>query len=195
MKKLFIAAAAVATFAMPAQAATFVVSAAGNSSSGGTALQTGLAFVSGQAFRVRSSINDLWSAGSLPRFSDGSGLTGSRFATAADDSGQPVGTLIGTDFGPYTQDGFTAAYGTLVGRIGDTYYNLGANNNLVATSSGQLELFYWDSNNGDNAGSISFNILNGVPEPGTWAMMILGFGLIGTALRRARKPRAQTAVA
>ncbi|WP_205958377.1 PEPxxWA-CTERM sorting domain-containing protein [Qipengyuania sediminis] len=28
-----------------------------------------------------------------------------------------------------------------------------------------------------------------VPEPGTWAMMILGFGVIGGALRRSRKQR------
>ncbi len=188
MKKFLLAAVAAGAFVAPAQAEVFVVSAAGNSSSGGTALATGLTFAVGDAFRVFSSTNDLWSAGELPRFSDGNGLIADRFATAADDSGQPVGTLIGTNFGPYTQDGFTAAFGTLVGRIGGTYYNLGANNSLVTTSAGELELFYWDSNNGDNSGSISFNILNGVPEPATWAMMIMGFGLIGSAMRRA-KPR------
>lgn len=30
----------------------------------------------------------------------------------------------------------------------------------------------------------------GVPEPGTWAMMLLGFGAIGFAMRRRRQPRA-----
>jgi hypothetical protein len=29
-------------------------------------------------------------------------------------------------------------------------------------------------------------ILTGIPEPATWAMMIIGFGLIGGALRRRR---------
>ena len=29
-----------------------------------------------------------------------------------------------------------------------------------------------------------------VPEPATWAMMLLGFGLIGTGARRARPVRA-----
>ncbi|QJU60704.1 PEPxxWA-CTERM sorting domain-containing protein [Sphingomonas sp. AP4-R1] len=32
-----------------------------------------------------------------------------------------------------------------------------------------------------------------VPEPATWGMMIVGLGLTGTALRRARRPRRQTA--
>jgi hypothetical protein len=27
-----------------------------------------------------------------------------------------------------------------------------------------------------------------VPEPATWAFMIVGFGLVGAAMRRARKP-------
>lgn len=32
--------------------------------------------------------------------------------------------------------------------------------------------------------------LSAVPEPATWAMMIAGFGLVGTGLRRARRPLA-----
>lgn len=31
-------------------------------------------------------------------------------------------------------------------------------------------------------------ITDGIPEPSTWAMMILGFGLAGSALRRGRRP-------
>jgi hypothetical protein len=30
--------------------------------------------------------------------------------------------------------------------------------------------------------------VGGVPEPSTWAMMLLGFGAIGTSMRRKRKP-------
>jgi hypothetical protein len=30
--------------------------------------------------------------------------------------------------------------------------------------------------------------VRGVPEPATWAMMLLGFGGIGMAMRRGRKP-------
>ena len=36
----------------------------------------------------------------------------------------------------------------------------------------------------------TFTLLsNSVPEPGTWAMMLLGFGAAGVALRRRREPR------
>lgn len=35
----------------------------------------------------------------------------------------------------------------------------------------------------------TFNVVGGVPEPSTWAMMLFGFGAIGTAMRRRRKPR------
>jgi len=33
----------------------------------------------------------------------------------------------------------------------------------------------------------SFPVSAGVPEPATWAMMLLGFGAIGFAMRRRRK--------
>ena len=36
------------------------------------------------------------------------------------------------------------------------------------------------------AGSVAFTAA-AVPEPGTWAMMILGFGMVGFAIRRRRK--------
>ena len=31
--------------------------------------------------------------------------------------------------------------------------------------------------------------INAVPEPGTWAMMLIGFGAVGFALRRRRTPQ------
>jgi hypothetical protein len=36
----------------------------------------------------------------------------------------------------------------------------------------------------------NFLISSAVPEPGTWAMMLIGFGGMGVALRRGRKPTA-----
>jgi hypothetical protein len=41
---------------------------------------------------------------------------------------------------------------------------------------------------GDSSGSGTFTIT--VPEPATWAMMILGFGLVGAAARRRQAPTA-----
>jgi|SRR5579884_3212987 len=40
---------------------------------------------------------------------------------------------------------------------------------------------------GADTGSVSFTIAS-VPEPATWAMMLLGFGGIGVAMRRRRLP-------
>ncbi len=177
------AAAAAVTFApAAASAATYTVFAQGNSSSGGAGLPS-IALTAGQVFTVSSSTDDLWSAGALPRYSDANGLTGPRFATATDDSGQPVGTQIGADFGPWSQNGLTAAYGTLVGELNGVYSALGANGTFTAASTGVLNLYYWDSNSGDNFGSITFSIA-AVPEPATWALMILGFGAVGAAMRR-----------
>ena len=47
----------------------------------------------------------------------------------------------------------------------------------------------------DNVDAIVDNVLltGAVPEPGTWAMMLLGFGGIGMAMRRRRQPLAQVA--
>jgi hypothetical protein len=178
-------AVAALTIAAPASAQTFVVDAMANSSSGGTGLAS-IALIAGQTFTISSSTDDLWSAGALPRYSDANGLTGVRLATATDDSGQPVGTQIGADFGLWSQNSLSAAYGSLVGELNGVYMLLGANGSFVASSSGTLNLYYWDSNNGDNFGTIAFDI-TAVPEPAAWSMMIGGFGLAGAAVRR-RKP-------
>jgi hypothetical protein len=42
---------------------------------------------------------------------------------------------------------------------------------------------------GSYGGTIAF-APRGVPEPATWAMMILGFGMVGAGLRLARRPDA-----
>lgn len=183
-----VALAAAAFISVPASAATFVVAAQGNSSTGGTGLAT-IGLAAGQVFTVTAGINDLWSAGALPRFSDANGLVGDRFATAADDSGQPVGTQIGTNFGTLTLNGFAAPYGALVGQIGTNYYLLGTNFSGVAATAGVLNLYYWDSNNGDNSGTITANVngIAAVPEATTWAMIIAGFSVAGVAMRRRRR--------
>jgi hypothetical protein len=174
-----------------ADAAVYVVDALTHSSDSGAG--TGLSTVTlnaGDAFTVLADLDDLWSAGALPRWSNADGLTGDRFATGTDESGESAGTLIGQDFGLLNIGGFSAPFGSLIGQIGTgpgSYRLLGANFSGTAWASGTLVLYYWDTFTGDNAGQIAADISVGiVPEPATWAMMILGFGAAGAMLRRRR---------
>lgn len=58
---------------------------------------------------------------------------------------------------------------------------------FTAGTAGSLK-FSFGSDSNDNIGPlldiISLDITSSVPEPATWAMMILGFGLVGGAMRR-----------
>ena len=186
IKALFAAVTLAASLAAsPASAGTVVVDALGNSTSGGVGAFA-LNVTAGEHFTVTVGANDLWSAGALPRWSNADGLIGNRYATGTDDSGQAAGTLIGTNFGAYSQNGLTAAYGTLVGQIGGgSFFVLGTHFSGTASASGALSLYYFDSNNSDNTQFITAAV-SGVPEPGTWAMMLLGFAGVASvgALRR-----------
>jgi len=191
MKRLSFAALAAGAVVVAggAHAATFLVSAMGNSSTDGSALST-ISLTSGELFQVSVDPNDLWSAGPLPRWSNADGLTGNRVATGTDESGEAAGTLIGQDFGTWTQNGLTAPFGTLVGEINGVFHVLGTSFSGAAWDTGTLNLFYWDSNNFDNSGSISADVTAAagvVPEPATWGMMILGFGMAGAMFRRRRQ--------
>jgi hypothetical protein len=161
-----------------ARAVTVDVFAQANSSSGGTGALTGISLTFGQAFTVSAGLTDLWNAGPLPRWSNADGLIAPLVATGSDDSGQPAGTTIGSIFSLYTQDGLTAPYGSLVGQIGSgAFFLIGTNFSGTANATGQLSLYYWDSNNGDNTGSIAANIsASAVPGP------IVGAGLPGLVM-------------
>lgn len=55
----------------------------------------------------------------------------------------------------------------------------GATNNLVVTGT--------TGGNGSFRGTLSFANVPAVPEPGTWALMLLGFGAVGFSMRRSRQ--------
>ena len=83
---------------------------------------------------------------------------------------------------------------------------LSAGTYYFALQNGVTELgslSYWDINNGPSvayqnqignlnglllpgSNSEAFTLLSGVPEPASWAMMLGGFGLVGSAMRRRR---------
>ena len=145
----------------------------------GTPLATGLFFDAGDTFTATADPDDVWRAGDDTggvRESNADGLTGL----------PPHG---GSDFGLVMGDGFSAPFGTLVGRLGTQYFVIGtsfSSGPLVLSGPTQLELFYWDTFTADNTGSVRVDIQPGaVPEPAT--LLLLGSGLSGLALRRRRK--------
>jgi hypothetical protein len=79
---------------------------------------------------------------------------------------------------------------------GDPYYRTAAQAlaassiyiaNVTIAAGGQTVRFYIpDGVINDNVGGVSIAIAS-VPEPATWAMMILGFGLVGGAMRARRR--------
>lgn len=180
--------AASAILSSAASAVTFDVFAQGNSSSGGSPLST-IALSAGQPFSVSASPTDLWAAGGGPRWSDADGLNSERFATGTDESGETAGTHIGTAFPSWTQNGFTAPYGALVGRIGTDYLLLGTSYSGLAPAAGNLELFYWDENNGDNAGKITVSVnAQNVPETGGYTVLFIAAAGLAVMKRFSIRP-------
>lgn len=50
--------------------------------------------------------------------------------------------------------------------------------------------YVWDNAQGDRYTNYAFRLDNAVPEPATWAMMLIGFGAVGAAMRRRKsQPR------
>lgn len=174
-----------------ALAATTIVTvkALENSTGGGSGASVSV--IAGNSFSVSVDPLDLWSAGALPRWSNADGLGGPIFATGfpdtnGDDPGVPIGTLIGNDFGLLNFGGLSAPFGTLVGQWGSggNFFAIGTSYTGIALEN-TLNLFYFDSNSGDNSGSILATV-TAVPEPETYAMLLAGLGLLGFVVNRKR---------
>ena len=105
-------------------------------------------------------------------------------ATGTDDSHQPATTLIGHQVVNWDQNGLSAPFGSLVGSFGaGSFFLIGTSFSSIAPSGGgELFLWYFDQNNGDNTEHITATVstvAGAVPEPATWAMMIIGFFGVG----------------
>ncbi len=162
----------------------------GSTNAGGLLRSTSYSFQAGDL------INFLFLASSNQRNANSDNLQyGFTFGSSTSMLGifQTTPTASG-NLGNSTTSGFgTASF--VPGNAGFGSYGL----RFRAGNAGSLSYFVADGggdNSGDNQGPIIDNIslsIGAVPEPGTWAMMILGFGLIGGALRT--RKRAVLAVA
>lgn len=97
-------------------------------------------------------------------------------------------------FGPFQHGGLTADTTTVTGNL--------FGGGTVSTTLNVTQAFSTHALNWSNLVSVSFGALNtsseylafdnivyntGVPEPAAWAMMLAGFGLVGSAMRRRSK--------
>ena len=105
------------------------------------------------------------------------------YVNSFDPGAQLVNLLVGNDDFPNPQiSGFNQALTS-----GTSYFFVasGFDNN----DFGQYSLVV------SGQGTATFNNIAAVPEPATWAMMLVGFGGMGVVLRRRRKPTTTPQVA
>lgn len=90
-------------------------------------------------------------------------------------------------------NGSSLLLGGNVGGISTVDATLGVDDFLTSinptamTQTSSFFFYYNAGNTGISSGSITVNMVSGVPEPGTWMMMLAGFGAIGMALRFRRR--------
>ena len=120
--------------------------------------------------------------------------------TAADFSGFSVGAFVsGADLdgaGMFTASNNPGGFTSLVGRTADgvtlrTEFNV---NGLVGTETSATYIFRTNATafragtfgviDGSTFSGLAFAPSSAVPEPATWGMMLVGFGVVGSALRR-----------
>jgi PEP-CTERM motif len=131
------------------------------------------------------------------------------FSVPIDSTSFTVGTSSGSFDGPdFTNavvlnpsPGFPAivfsqgspAGGVAEGLINSAFetYNLAGSFPLTSGTPSFITQVYQTSAGGllefDSASSVSFQATGGVPEPATWAMMLVGFGGLGAAMRGRRR--------
>ncbi len=94
---------------------------------------------------------------------------------------------------------FSNSSGTGDATIGDTGFGLFLSDSFVSGSSVNEFVFAYDDQitnpDDDNHDDLIFRaVVTSVPEPATWAMMLLGFGAVGAMMRR-KRPATRAALA
>ena len=112
--------------------------------------------------------------------------------------GDDTFALFGGNGGVYTRLGFTGPVGSgVTGGLPVVTTSLGNGRyKLDFSSVTSYETFRFGTNNetSDGFSLVSLSVA-AVPEPSTWAMLIVGFGLVGGAMRRKAAPAIARAIA
>jgi hypothetical protein len=88
---------------------------------------------------------------------------------------------------------FFRTHGSIIGTSTLSNLPLGVSNYGFVRNGGIADIAgvsVWNNDvTGFGIANVRFNLATGVPEPSTWAMMLLGFLGIGIGVRRSRKSR------
>ena len=110
-------------------------------------------------------------------------------AQFAEDGSAAVNFTTLTLSGTGIPGGFMTFAGPVPNGTANTY---AISNLMLGVGSYTVNLVGTANTDAAFQGTVKFNLAGGVPEPATWGLMLLGFGLMGSSMRRRR---ARTAVA
>jgi hypothetical protein len=211
IKKLAAAAVVLLASASPASALTFVRTPGSPVSfaapAGGTtvdfngALPSGFTLTGGQLVT-----GDNANVFAEPAFSDGSRylavLAGQTATLTAPNGFTGVSLFLGSVDSFNTLDVLSTAGAVLGSFTGSQLVNNPTGNQNAANTN--LRVSFFNTPGEANIGGLRFSsgqnafetdniaFLGAVPEPATWAMMLLGFGAVGYSMRRSKKARQVT---
>jgi len=178
---IFALAAATAITSAPAMATTFIPGSpnfqvSGNIFSGPIAATFGNAGVT--AANTSTTLQDIFEF-IIPQNGVGSGsvTTGTTLAFSAND----------TDLLSVLVNGTPATKTTSNGGLTETYSIAGVP--ITAGATNQIVINYLSRGVFSYGGNATFNPVAAVPEPATWAMMLVGLGGIAYSLRRMKKAK------
>ena len=198
-------ASAVTFLTVPGSTATFAAPAGGTVVDFNGALPTGFALTLANAALVTGDNANLYAE---PAFSDGSrylAVNAGGTATLTSSTGFRSASLFLGSADPFNTIQVLSTAGTILGTFTGSQLFPGANGNQdLSLTNGRVFFTATDgeaaiggfrflsSQNALETDNISFTAA--VPEPATWAMMLMGFGAVGYSMRR-RKTNVRVAYA
>ena len=147
-----------------------LVNGSGNARSGNLSFRMDSTFSSNPLFSFTNNLG----SGAVP-FSLAARSQGNVFFN--DTATTEIYTISPTNFSPYVGTGSLSLVHQLSNFVSTAVFTGGGQGSLSGTATGTV--------NGEF--EIIYNYLDPVPEPGSWAMLIAGFGMVGAMARRQRR--------